>query len=1003
MSSLSSTKRPGIRSQGSIIMPPPLILIVEDEVHVADFLDLTLRALGYEVSRVVGSGEEAVDVALDIGPDLILMDILLEGEIDGIEAANRIRTHLDVPVVFVTAYRDENLFARAKLTGPFGVLLKPFQKDQLRMAVEIALYKHQVEMQARADLERLVEERTTELVKTNERLMKEIVDRERAEEALRQSEVTHRNLVERANDGIIVVQEGVIQYANPRLTQMIGYPAEEVVGRPFQDFVHPDMSTVGADGYGSAQTEQIGEGVFQAALLHRDGDRVEVEINKSRVDREGKPAHLVIVRDVTYRKTIERELKESEMKHRSVVENAGEGIVVIQDGYAQYLNPKATEVLGFTEKELMERPSIEFVHPDDRAAARLRYEARLAGEDVPQTVVIRVINAQGEVIWVDLNSVLIHWFGRPAVLVIGTDISDRKRKDDEIRQQKEFLANVLESLTHPFYVIDPDTYRVVMANSAGGVDLLSNPTSCYELAHGLTEPCNTSAYPCPVDMVKRTGKPFAIEHEHRDEDGGIRKVEVHAYPLLDKNGQVSRVIEYMLDITDRRKAEEALRESEGRLRAVFDMAQDCIYIKDRSMKYTHVNPALAKLLGLDAAELIGKTDAELFGKATGEHLEALDRRVLDGESVEHLHARPVHGVGFTFLESKVPIRNSAGEVVGLGGIARNVTDRAYLKPPTRASRDSHRSKAYSDAYATAMRAARSDGIILLLGETGSGKDYLARQIHDNSRRSDGPFFTVNCSAVGETLAESELFGHEAGSFTGASRRKRGLLELAEGGTILLNEIGELSPSLQAKLLTFLDTRSFHRVGGVKKVFVNARLLAATNRNLEEDVATGRFRSDLFYRLNVLAIRVPPLRERKDDVPLLCDKILKEISERMGFRHVPKLDDRALTAMAGYGWPGNVRELRNLLERAVIIAGEGRPLNIPGLLEIGAGNDRTGREQWSTTVTFPEGENLDDTVARVKRDLILEALARTGGKKHPAARLLGISRHSLLRLMKKLGL
>ena len=176
--------------------------------------------------------------------------------------------------------------------------------------------------------------------------------------------------------------------------------------------------------------------------------------------------------------------------------------------------------------------------------------------------------------------------------------------------------------------------------------------------------------------------------------------------------------------------------------------------------------------------------------------------------------------------------------------------------------------------------------VLLLGESGTGKDYLARFIHNHSSRAEGPFFAINCAAVSPELAESELFGHESGAFTGARGRKRGLLELAQQGTLLLNEIGELLPALQAKLLTFLDTRSFTRVGGEVNVSVDARLIAATNRDLEKEVSEGRFRNDLFYRLNVLSIRVPALRERIEDIPILAREIIALLVAEMDLSYTP---------------------------------------------------------------------------------------------------------------------
>ncbi|MDQ7781558.1 MAG: sigma-54 dependent transcriptional regulator [Desulfomonilaceae bacterium] len=292
----------------------------------------------------------------------------------------------------------------------------------------------------------------------------------------------------------------------------------------------------------------------------------------------------------------------------------------------------------------------------------------------------------------------------------------------------------------------------------------------------------------------------------------------------------------------------------------------------------------------------------------------------------------------------------------------------------------------------AKQAAGSDSIILLLGESGSGKDYLARYIHEHSRRVDGPFFAINCAAVAPELAESELFGHEPGAFTGARGRKRGLLELAEGGTLLLNEVGELSKPMQAKLLTFLDTRSFTRVGGETHIPVNARLIAATNRDLEKEVAENRFRSDLFYRLNVLSIKIPALRERIEDLPILVREILAHLAQEMVFHEVPDPEDEILRVLAGYHWPGNVRELRNVLERGVMLSGSGR-------IQLSALSLEGHHENWSYTVNFPVGSTIHDVTKEVKRSLVNEALRRSGGSKQGAARLLGISRHAFAHQLK----
>ncbi|MEW6137759.1 MAG: sigma-54 dependent transcriptional regulator [Thermodesulfobacteriota bacterium] len=306
------------------------------------------------------------------------------------------------------------------------------------------------------------------------------------------------------------------------------------------------------------------------------------------------------------------------------------------------------------------------------------------------------------------------------------------------------------------------------------------------------------------------------------------------------------------------------------------------------------------------------------------------------------------------------------------------------------------SEAMRSALQKARRAAAGDSVVLLLGESGTGKDYLARFIHNRSPRADGPFFAINCAAVSRELAESELFGHEPGAFTGARGRKRGLLELAGRGTLLLNEIGELPQEVQAKLLTFLDTRSFTRVGGEARVSVDARLIAATNRDLKKEMTEGRFRADLFYRLNVVSIRVPRLCERSEDIPILAHEIIAQLAAEMDLSFVPKIDSKALEALKTYTWPGNIREFRNVIERALMLSPD-------GIVSVASLDLNESREHWTYRLPFPENRTFNEVIIEVKRALIVEALRRSSGKRQRAADLLGMSRNALFHHIKNLGI
>ena len=297
-----------------------------------------------------------------------------------------------------------------------------------------------------------------------------------------------------------------------------------------------------------------------------------------------------------------------------------------------------------------------------------------------------------------------------------------------------------------------------------------------------------------------------------------------------------------------------------------------------------------------------------------------------------------------------------------------------------------------EVYTQIEKVAAARGAVLIQGESGTGKELVAKAIHFNSPRKSGPFVVIDCGAIPEALQESELFGHERGAFTGAIATKKGLFEEAHGGTLFLDEVAELAPGLQAKLLRALQDGEIRRVGGTKTLHVDARVIAATNRDLAAEVREGAFREDLFYRLNVFPIFLPPLRERREDLPLLVDHFLDRLAQEEG-KPPKRLSPEALRAMMVYAWPGNVRELEHALERAALLS-EGETITDHDLPpEILAPKDEL-------TVVLPDSAaGFKETMARLIRDaevrLIRRALAQSEGNRTEAARLLGISRRALL--------
>jgi PAS domain S-box-containing protein len=754
---------------------------------------------------------------------------------------------------------------------------------------------------------------------------------------------------------------------------------------------------------------------------------------------DGRRAQVTIARDVTQASLLEQALHELEARFRATLDNAAQAIVLTDDrGHFTQVNPAWERMFGYTAEEALEMSQSDVTHPDFLTISEEKLTALISGDLDFYRMEKLYVRKDGTSFWGDLSVSPVRGLNRQigAAVCIISDITEAKKAQAALKERDALIsalynkaAQAIASTDHQgkFVEVNPAFERMFGYSRSEALELTHLDITVPEFFDVSRDKA--------ASLFRRELDSYRLEKRYFRKDGSIfwGDVSIAGIPHPDNRVQSVAII---VDISDRKKAEEALqkandeleqrvldrtaelaeanerlkseiaerartqealKESEERFRAIFETAKDCVFIKDRNLRYTLVNPSMENLLELPASVIMKSTDENLFGPEPADHLNQLDLRVLTGEIIEAEHTRPIRGIPMTFLDIRAPMRNEHGRIVGICGISRNITERTKTGPVKAVTVEEGPSAAMRWTLAEARMAAKTDIIILLTGESGAGKDHLARFIHDNSRRASGPFYAINCAAIPPELAESELFGHEAGAFTGAKRRKRGLLELAEGGTLLLNEIGELPLHLQAKLLTFLDTRSFTRVGGEKSVTVSARLIAATNRHLEEEVAKGRFRHDLYYRLNVLSIRVPSLKERIEDIPSLVSQIISHLAQELQMPRTPAITNDDMAKLCAYKWPGNVRELRNVLERSVIVT-EGRELKFDFLNCEGPDKSLT-----SWMIHFPPKPSLVDVVTDIRRKLVLEALARSGGNKQEASRLLGVSRYTLRRQMKTLQL
>jgi DNA-binding NtrC family response regulator len=318
--------------------------------------------------------------------------------------------------------------------------------------------------------------------------------------------------------------------------------------------------------------------------------------------------------------------------------------------------------------------------------------------------------------------------------------------------------------------------------------------------------------------------------------------------------------------------------------------------------------------------------------------------------------------------------------------------------------------AMKEVMATVKRLAQSTIGVLIHGETGSGKEVIAQAIHEGGSRKKAPIRAINCAAIPQTLLESVLFGHEQGAFTGADKAAPGIFEQASGGSVFLDEIGELAPSAQAALLRVLETKKLMRVGGHKEIEVDVRVIAATHRDLEAMVEAGRFRQDLLYRLNTMTLRIPPLRERTDEIKFLAEKFLKEASTKAG-ASVKSIDAKALEALEAYSWPGNVRELRNVIERAVVLA-EGKAIQLTDLTERVRGGVASRQSQVEVEVEGDAGgdagadagsSDYRERVRKFETELIIRALHKANGNQTEAAKSLNLPLRTLVHKIQTYGI
>ena len=604
--------------------------------------------------------------------------------------------------------------------------------------------------------------------------------------------------------------------------------------------------------------------------------------------------------------------------------------VVIFDGTGRILdcNDSWAHLLGYENADEVRTRSIqEFCFNSDcRNAVRNKSE-RPCALHVRETELHR---KDGSPVWVICNCTLISPENDPPLIQANViNINAHKLAQQAVQEKEEHFRILFEQAPDGIFISDASG-NYLDVNSAG-VEMLGYSREEI-LQMSITDIVSRQDAPRVLEEreILHSGRPTRREWKFRRKDGSCFPGEVVGRRLPD--GRLQGILR---DISKRKRAEETILRSEQRFRVALNNSPITVFSQDLSLRYTWVyNPHMYK-----GRDILGKTDAELLSPEAAAPITELKSRVLRtaaplrGEVIV-----PCMGKDYSFELALEPLFDSDQNVIGLTGASMDIArlreladslehtkekltqEKFYLKEQIEQDLGFDiigQSPALREVLRKARVVAPTDSTVLLLGETGTGKELVARCTHELSGRRDENFIKLNCAAVPTGLLESELFGHEKGAFTGAVKQKIGRLELADKGTLFLDEIGELPVELQPKLLRALQDREFEHLGGIRTIRVDVRIIAATNRDLKREVVEKRFREDLFYRLNVFPIELPPLRERRSDIRSLVHHFVDKHAARMGKR-LEYIPDDTMAALENWNWPGNVRELENLIERMVIL-------------------------------------------------------------------------------------
>jgi len=830
-------------------------------------------------------------------------------------------------------------------------------------------------------------------------IARDITDRKNAELAVRESEDRYRDLVEHSEDLVCTHDlSGRLLSVNPAPARSLGYEVSELLKIPMREFIAPEFRDQFEAYLERIKTRGTDKG-FLCVVTHTGERRIWEYHNTLRTEGVAEPIVRGMARDVTECKRAEAALRSSEQRYRLLFEKNIAGVALSSaSGRVLDCNPAWAQILGYdSADEIRGRETKEFYFDSNDREPILR---ELSEKRPFRSRELQLRRKDGSSVWV-LFDCLVRTDngGLPMVQVTAIDITERKKAEEALRKSEEHFRMLVEQASDGIFLADANG-RYLDVNAAGEAMLGYTRDEILQLSIANMIVPEDIPRIAP-ELARFEGGAIArSEWTFCRKDGSTFPGEVTGRRLPD--GGLQGILR---DTTERHRAEEEMRRNEERFRVALKDSPITVFNQDRDLRYTWIyNPQLYW-----QHDVLGKTDEDVIGPRRAAILTAIKKRVLtSGIAAREEVAVPDNGKSFIFDITIEPLFDHEHNVVGITGACMDIARLREMADHLQEAKDKlaqekmylereiqtelgfeaiiGQSPALRDVLKKARIVAPTDSTVLLLGETGTGKELLARSVHSLSARSGNTFVKLNCAAVPSGLLESELFGHEKGAFTGAVNKKIGRIELADKGTLFLDEIGELPPELQPKLLRVLQDREFERLGGVQTLHVDVRIISATNRDLRQDIADKKFREDLFYRLNVFPIEMPPLRDRRDDIPVLVEHFVQKHSKKMG-KHIDRIPDEVMQILRNWRWPGNVRELENMIERMVIMSKEHTLAPPPSELE---------------DVEVLE----DDHLTEMERDHIIRILRETNGVlsgDDGAASRLGMKRTTLQSMMKRLGI